>query len=200
MVRSIIGSERINTSTLILELANTAGFRALADRNDSFEELGDVLEWASAAKLLNPAQRRLLAALDEDETARIHRRVVALRDASQSLFSRLARHRPPSKYDVVLVSDEVRRSLASRELEIHKGTVRWVLPSSDPEAALFGQFGLSASSLLDSEDLVRLRECSGRDCSRLFIDRSRNGSRRWCSMEGCGNRAKARRHYKRKSG
>jgi predicted RNA-binding Zn ribbon-like protein len=41
-------------------------------------------------------------------------------------------------------------------------------------------------------------ECEGEGCSWLFLDTSRNRSRRWCSMEDCGNRAKARRHYERR--
>jgi len=45
--------------------------------------------------------------------------------------------------------------------------------------------------------LGRVRECDGAACTWLFLDQSRNRSRRWCSMESCGNRAKARRHYHR---
>ena len=52
------------------------------------------------------------------------------------------------------------------------------------------------AELLTSGRLDRIRECPGLDgCGWLFYDTSRNGSRRWCSMEGCGNRAKGRRHY-----
>ena len=56
----------------------------------------------------------------------------------------------------------------------------------------------SAADLLTSEDLDRVGECQGDGCGWLFIDMSRNHSRRWCDMGDCGNRAKARRHYRRK--
>ena len=57
----------------------------------------------------------------------------------------------------------------------------------------------SAAELLTSpETLLRVRECDGTDCTWLFLDQSRNRSRRWCSMESCGNRAKVRRHYRRR--
>jgi predicted RNA-binding Zn ribbon-like protein len=56
----------------------------------------------------------------------------------------------------------------------------------------------SAAELLTSETLSRVRECGGATCTWLFLDASRNRSRRWCSMESCGNRAKARRHYRRR--
>ena len=59
------------------------------------------------------------------------------------------------------------------------------------------RLAVDASDLLTSTDLDRVRECSGDTCSWLFLDRSRNRSRRWCDMADCGNRAKARRHYSR---
>jgi predicted RNA-binding Zn ribbon-like protein len=46
-------------------------------------------------------------------------------------------------------------------------------------------------------DRDRIRACAGHDCVLHFYDASRAGRRQWCSMAGCGNRAKARRHYER---
>jgi predicted RNA-binding Zn ribbon-like protein len=54
---------------------------------------------------------------------------------------------------------------------------------------------LAAGRLLEREDLSKLRECQDDDCGWLFLDRSKNGSRRWCSSGDCGNRARAKRHY-----
>lgn len=56
----------------------------------------------------------------------------------------------------------------------------------------------SAATLLASDDAGRIKTC-GR-CSWIFLDTSRNKSRRWCSMETCGNRAKAARHYRKNQG
>jgi predicted RNA-binding Zn ribbon-like protein len=58
---------------------------------------------------------------------------------------------------------------------------------------------------LDLLDLLRdradrIRRCAHPDCVLWFLDTSRNGTRRWCSMAGCGNRAKAQRHYSRVRG
>jgi predicted RNA-binding Zn ribbon-like protein len=50
-----------------------------------------------------------------------------------------------------------------------------------------------ACSLLTSWDLRRLRVCAGEDCGWMYVDRSRNGLRRWCQMETCGTREKNRR-------
>jgi predicted RNA-binding Zn ribbon-like protein len=56
----------------------------------------------------------------------------------------------------------------------------------------------SVSELLTSPHLDRVRKCADdRGCGYLFLDKSKNRSRRWCSMGSCGNRAKAQRHYER---
>ncbi len=56
----------------------------------------------------------------------------------------------------------------------------------------------SAAELLTHGPLDRIRECPGQgNCGWLFLDLTKNASRRWCDMRVCGNRAKARRHYTR---
>lgn len=62
---------------------------------------------------------------------------------------------------------------------------------------LVGTLAMAAARLLERVDLTRLRECQDDDCGWLFLDRSKNGSRRWCSSADCGNRARAKRHYNR---
>jgi predicted RNA-binding Zn ribbon-like protein len=55
----------------------------------------------------------------------------------------------------------------------------------------------AAAELLVAGDLSRIGQCAGEECQWLYVDTSRNHSRRWCDMNDCGNRAKARRHYHR---
>lgn len=55
----------------------------------------------------------------------------------------------------------------------------------------------SAAELMTSHDLHYLRECASDTCEWLFLDTSKNHSRRWCKMKECGNRAKVRTHYQR---
>ena len=71
----------------------------------------------------------------------------------------------------------------------------WLDGSAGPEGLLW-PVAFSAARLLESPDLNRLKACDG--CGRLFLDASHNRSRRWCDMQGCGNRAKAARHRARK--
>ena len=53
---------------------------------------------------------------------------------------------------------------------------------------------------LARDDIARVRLCAADACSMIYLDASRNGSRRWCSMERCGARAKAHAYYERKRG
>ncbi len=65
---------------------------------------------------------------------------------------------------------------------------------------LLARLAQSAADLLGNPGrLARVRVCEGEGCGWLFVDDSRSARRRWCSMSDCGNRAKARAHYRRKS-
>jgi predicted RNA-binding Zn ribbon-like protein len=55
----------------------------------------------------------------------------------------------------------------------------------------------SAASLLASDESEQIRICGSLDCGWMYVDRSRNGLRRWCQMETCGTREKTRRRYQR---
>lgn len=65
-------------------------------------------------------------------------------------------------------------------------------------SAVLSTIARDALELLATVDHTRLRECHAADCSRLFIDRTRAGNRRWCSSEVCGNRAKTKAYRRRK--
>jgi predicted RNA-binding Zn ribbon-like protein len=57
----------------------------------------------------------------------------------------------------------------------------------------------AAADLLSQSSELNLRECDRTDCTRIFIDRSRSGNRRWCGMQECGNRIKAASYRARKA-
>ncbi|MEO3828289.1 ABATE domain-containing protein [Actinomadura sp. B10D3] len=69
-----------------------------------------------------------------------------------------------------------------------EGDVRW--QADDLVSAVLAVLSRDVLELVASPHLARLRQCAGTDCSALFLDLSRPGRRRWCSMDHCGNRAK----------
>lgn len=71
-------------------------------------------------------------------------------------------------------------------------------PAAIRALPLLDLVAISAAALLaDPRDMARLKTCPGADCGWMFLDETKNGRRRWCMMETCGNRAKAARHYAR---
>ena len=78
------------------------------------------------------------------------------------------------------------------------GRYRWEPAVAPLMEQVICHVALSANDLLFSDALHRIGQCSGRDCRWLWIDRTRNHTRRWCDMAVCGNRAKAHRHYQRR--
>ena len=73
------------------------------------------------------------------------------------------------------------------------GAVRW----SGGLDGLLAALARDGLELIASPDLAVLRQCAGDHCTRLFVDRSRGGRRRWCDMKGCGDRAKAAAYRRR---
>jgi predicted RNA-binding Zn ribbon-like protein len=71
----------------------------------------------------------------------------------------------------------------------------WVAPATTHQA--LSTLARDAIELFSGPDAARIRECEGVNCKLTFVDTSRPGARRWCSMERCGNRAKIRAHRRR---
>lgn len=193
-------SEGMVGGNLALDFANTAGFHALEDRAESIGTYRDLVNWSEGAGLVSRSEaRKLLGRAEEDEpkTARVLGAALVLRDTLQGLFSRTARKRPLSPATLLEFNRQLVEVMPQARVASDGDRFRWVWTKSDALDAMLRPVLRAAADLLTSESLSRLRECSGRDCSKLFLDTSRNGSRRWCSMETCGNRSKVRRHYRR---
>lgn len=104
--------------------------------------------------------------------------------------------RHPPAADLARLNRVLAVAPAGLKLVRSKGRYAW-RAKTDALDGLLAPIIWSAAELLASEQLARVKSCGAADCGWLFLDLSRNGSRRWCSMDDCGNRAKARRHYAR---
>lgn len=196
------GPFELSGGALCLDFANTWGDRGRTDseRLHGYGELvafalqTESLETAEADALLERAGREAEAAEQAFAEAR------RLREALYRLFSARAAGRRPPAGDLDRLNAYLPEALAGLRLAPKGEGYSW--RGADPGEALTAPLRpvvRSAAELLTSAELDRVRECDGASCSWLFLDRSRNRSRRWCSMESCGNRAKARRHYHRHS-
>lgn len=194
------GAFELSAGALCLDFVNTWGDRSRPE-SDGLRSHADLVAFAAQAGVVDTreaAALRRLAARDSNAAAGALARARDLRDALYALFAAHAGGRPAARADLARVNAALAAALGELEVEPRDGGYRWAWAKpADPLAAPLRPIARSAAELLVGADLVRVRECHGTTCTWLFLDSSRNRSRRWCSMESCGNRAKARRHYRR---
>jgi predicted RNA-binding Zn ribbon-like protein len=174
----------------------------LSDRLEYIQSYSDLLQWARQATILTPGEVVTVEAEARSRpkaAAEALARSLATREAIYGVFSARAAGLPVSADDLRTLNRAIARSMAHAGLSPAGARFEW----GWPEAALDLErvswwVARSAAELLTSFDLTLVRECAGYDCGWLFMDRTKNRSRRWCDMSTCGNRAKGRRHYERR--
>ena len=122
-----------------------------------------------------------------------------MREALYPLLSQAGSRRRPARDDLGVLQAEVTGALARFRMAWSPAGFGWEWDRASPGLdRVLWPVAWSAAELLMQGPLERIRECPGQDtCGWLFLDLSKNASRRWCDMRVCGNRAKARRHYER---
>jgi predicted RNA-binding Zn ribbon-like protein len=190
----------LSGGALCLDFTNTVGDRERPE-SERLRGYSDLVAFAREAGLLTEGE----AARLEDRAERDPEAAVAafslghgLRETLYRTFSAIAASRPPDAADLERLNAALSEALSHLRLEPRGADFVWAWAAPDgPLETPLWPILRSAGELLTSEERERIRECGGSDCTWLFVDHSRNRSRRWCSMETCGNRAKARRHYRR---
>lgn len=193
------GDVRLVGGRLALDFCNTAVFAGRAVAKEYWRDYAALAVWLRHADALDPAalERAATAALERPAAAAaVLRRAIQLRGALYGLFSGRAAGHAPDRADMDGLNAALARMPRPARIEPVAGRLGWCWPAgADPLELPLWPALWSAAELLLSPELARVRECAGAGCSWLFLDTSRNRTRRWCSMDDCGNQAKARRHY-----
>jgi predicted RNA-binding Zn ribbon-like protein len=140
-----------------------------------------------------------LAGKRPDAAAHALARALDLRATIHSLFFAVASGKGSDPEALTILNGW----LAETPAEVHAadvatGKFTWGFAEEAHDlAAMLPPVGWSAAQLLTSTELSRVRTCGNETCGWLFLDQSRKHNRRWCEMRTCGNRAKARRFYKK---
>jgi predicted RNA-binding Zn ribbon-like protein len=185
---------------LALDFVNTLDNRYAPERLvDLLPNYETFLEFGTQTGIISKRQaRELLRKTNEREGWRALKRIIELREAMYSLFRSVALRQSPNRnclktFNRLLaetwVPDAVvwRKREFARQRGMPKGASNGLIPPILDAAV----------NLLTSADRRHIRECSDEKCRWLFLDRSKNHSRRWCDMRVCGNRAKVRRFHLR---
>jgi predicted RNA-binding Zn ribbon-like protein len=189
------------TGVLCLDFVNTADYRATDQPAEYLLDAGVLVDWAVEA-----------GAVDAELAAGIHAWVGEHREAAErqraavlvrrdALYRVLRAHlpagRPATARDQRLVADWVGAAQARARLVPDRRRWRWEWPAEMTLRRVWWPVAASAGELLSGGVVDHLGVCDNPGCGWLYQDTTRNHSRRWCSMELCGNVAKSRRHAAR---
>ncbi len=190
---------RLNLS---LNFAGTLDWRKKSAPEDSLTDYSSLVYWSMNQQILAPEQAGLLlrlAAEHPEEADSTFQRAIELREAIYRVFEAIAQDEAPQDSDLDQVNATLTQGMAQARIFHTPEGFRWDWPDDTLMLdRMLWPVARSAAELLTSAYLDLVRECEGVGCGSLFLDTSKNHSRRWCSMESCGNRAKVNRHYHRK--
>jgi predicted RNA-binding Zn ribbon-like protein len=190
-----------------LDFCNTMGGKRGRIPHEILVSCTEYLAWCYQAGLLDRAHAQ--SCLDRlscqpTEAAAVLERAIALREAIFRICDAYIAGRPPPRLDLRLLNTELSRALGRLQLAPVKSAGSWTWQWTDPPEIFDHPLGVIANAaakvLTDPHTLAHLRNCNGDNCGWLFIDSSKNHSRRWCDMRDCGNRAKIRRHRLKQKG
>jgi len=185
---------------LCLDFANSVGSRGAEVRNDRLQEYGDLLWWGLRAGILIDAEAdrlRRTAEARPEEAAAVHRRGIELREAIYRIFSARNAGEEIGEAELEVVNAEVGRAMRWARVVREGQGFAWGWDGAAELDRILWPVARSAAELLTSPERERVGECAADTCGWLYLDTSKNRSRRWCDMKDCGNRAKVRRHYRR---
>lgn len=187
-----------------LAFANTLDGRLEPQPTERLEAYADLIAFSEQTDQLQPDDAHRLRALEQQKPSAardVLERARAVRETIYSIFSAVAAGDQPAATDLDALNAELAIAMAQSRLLAGPDAVEWGW-SSKPlrlDRPLW-PIVRSAAELLTSGDEGRIRECAAHDCGWLFFDESRNRTRRWCSMQTCGNRAKVDRFRARRRG
>ena len=190
---------------LCLDFANTVSWRkAPGQLNDHLTSCDDLIAFAEQSRILSPPQAEGLcshARSHGNAARRTLKSAITYREALYHTFTALADGKLPAPDDLQMINEFALDALGHRRLTRADDRYRWEWQwNEDPLGSILWPVAQSAADLLVAPELAEVRMCEAPDCAWLFLDQSRNRSRRWCDMKVCGNRQKARRHYRRTHG
>ena len=183
-----------------IDLVNTIDWTSHGLRDERLESYERLTRWAEEAGVMSP---RLAATLRRRAEGNRREGEAAYRSAlrAREVLSRLFREIAEGGGSAEALNDfnrllapalrhlRVTPSSPGEGLQLQLG---WADREQKLESLLWPVLW-SAASLITSDEASRIRVCGGEDCGWMYVDRSRNGLRRWCQMEVCGTREKTRR-------
>ena len=179
-----------------LDFVNTAEDRGHPQAGDVLRTPGDLSRWGERYGVLSGGRRSEPGAPAEAEL----RRALDARELLYSLFQARVRGERPSEADLAHLSRLAAAAYrAGRLTRTTGGRITWSWPRG--ELSTVRHVAVTAAvELLAGDEPQRLKQCPGDQCGWFFLDTTKRGNRRWCSMGECGQEAKTARRRTRRLG
>ena len=184
---------------LCLNFTNTSSGRGTSMRREHLRQWENLLDWAEHAGAIHPGQRPIFEASPLSATRDALASALELREALYRLFRAIIAGESPPAASITIVNRILGEAMAAAEILPVDAGYRWDWREEDGRPMrLLWPVVRSAAELLTGPELARVKFCPGEGCGWLFLDTTRNGTRRWCEMDVCGSRAKMRRYHQRR--
>lgn len=189
---------------LCLDFVNTVDWRNSKTRKkEMLHDFSALISWSKQNGILEDKTAQILfkkALKQPNKAKQVYEKTIELRELLYRIFSSMVTTGQAPSHDLSIFNKYLADSMGKSCCLIPSANgFAWSFCSETDSMDLFlDPIIKSAADLLVSPHLKRVKQCADDACGWLFMDKSRNSSRRWCSMKDCGNRAKAHRHYLRK--
>jgi predicted RNA-binding Zn ribbon-like protein len=176
-----------------LDLVNTLDWRFRQQGSeDSLKSYDDLLRFTQESGMLKPARIRPFRGISgRTAGARVLQRSIELREAIAEILYARVDGRSPAAASLRTLERSIKEARLQQQLRWKQERLEW--DWREAVGLPFWALSLSASDLMMSQAMDRVRACDNPECRWLFLDTSKNQTRRWCDMKVCGNRMKARR-------
>lgn len=167
---------------------------------DLLTDFTDLAAWAAATDLLekSKAQRLVAEWTDSAEIKDAFTRAIDFREVLREMVANLSWGKTVSKRAIAAINGEIQNQSGSIEIrKTENGFEKSFRADFREPRQLLAPVAESAADLLCYGNPARLRKCENPECVLYFYDQTKNHSRRWCSMQVCGNRHKAAAFYRR---
>lgn len=186
---------------LCLDFANTIHEYGASDPREELHSFQDLLSFAHQAGAVTERDAAILSNRAAINPSMAIKTLTEAREFRRSLyrsFSAIAHGKNPSSADVAYFNRLIPRTMQNLRVQTKGHDMAWVWRKDHRNLEpVMWPIVQSAFELLTSDERSLVRECESEDCTWLFLDKSKNRTRRWCDMKICGNRAKWHRYYDR---
>ncbi len=193
---------QLSGNHISLDFANTLDDRGTSAPKEGLQQYSDLVAWGEQTQSITAEEAKQLlemAARRPAEAAEVLHKAVQVREALFRILARIVNEETPREDDLRIFNAQLTEVMSKVRIVPRDIGCAWDWYGSEQEmGSVVWPVVRASADLLTSEHVRNIRMCASDDCQWLFLDTSKNHSRRWCDMGTCGNRAKVNRHNERK--